>query len=348
MFVDEAYVDVQAGRGGNGAVAFRREKYVPLGGPSGGNGGRGGDVILVATRNAHTLSRFRHVRRLKAVDGRPGGPKDMTGATGADERVNVPLGTVVYETESGDLLGDLTVEGQTLVVARGGDGGRGNASYTSSTNRAPRKFTPGREGDCLRLRLELKLIADVALVGFPSVGKSTIIAAMSNARPKIAAYPFTTLAPNLGVVKWRDYGELVVADIPGLIEGAHEGQGLGIQFLRHIERTKLIVHVIEVVPSAEDAVWEGRSPLDDLDVIAGELRAFNSDLASRPAIVVLNKVDLPDARAAVEGLRAIIEGEREMIFVPISAATGEGLGELKDVLGRAIVQGDTRLTRAKS
>jgi GTPase len=348
MFVDEAHVDVQAGRGGNGAVAFRREKYVPLGGPSGGNGGQGGDVVFVATRNAHTLSRFRHIRRVKAADGRPGGPKHMTGASGEDERVQVPLGTEIYDAESGELLGDLTDDGQVIVVAQGGGGGRGNASYASSTNRAPRKSTPGREGDCLRLRMELKLIADVALVGFPSVGKSTIIAAISNARPKIAAYPFTTLAPNLGVVRWRDYGELVVADIPGLIEGAHEGQGLGIQFLRHIERTKLIVHVIEVVPSAEDAVWQGRSPVADLDVIAAELKAFNSELASRPTIVVLNKVDLPDTREAVEGLRAIIEGERQMIFVPISAATGEGLGELKDVLGRAVVEGKRSIGRSES
>ncbi len=339
MFVDEAKIEVIAGRGGDGMVAFRREKYVARGGPNGGDGGRGGDVIVVATDNASTLHDYRHQQRIKAESGRPGGPKNMTGRDGKDAVIEVPVGTIVRNAETGQILGDLTTNGDRLVVAEGGDGGLGNTRFKSSTNRAPRKATPGRPGEELTLELELKLIADVGLVGFPSVGKSTLIAAISSARPKIGAYHFTTIVPNLGVVNWKNAEPFVVADIPGLIEGAHEGQGLGTQFLRHVERTNLIVHVLEVVPTIEGQE-DTRDPIRDYEAICQELEKFNADLLDNPQLVVLNKIDLPFVADELERVRKHFEEELELPFLAISAATGENIDEFKDLLSQGVSRGD--------
>lgn len=343
MFVDEAEIEVLAGRGGDGIAAFRREKYVARGGPNGGDGGKGGDVILEATHNANTLHDFRHKRRIRAENGKPGGSNNMTGRDGEDVVIQVPVGTLVNDLETGECLADLTESGQTFVVARGGRGGLGNQNFKSSTNRAPRKCTPGKPGEEKKLKLELKLIADVGLIGFPSVGKSTIISVISSAQPKTAAYPFTTLVPNLGVVKWKNSEPFVVADIPGLIEGAHEGQGLGIQFLKHVERTNLLVHVIEVCPKLEGHE-DGRDPIKDFEVICEELRRFNSELAESPQLVVLNKVDLPFVEEAEEELRAYFEG-KGYPFLAISAVTRQGLEELQDHLAEAVSQGEFGMPR---
>lgn len=339
MFVDEAQVEVIAGRGGDGMVSFRREKYVARGGPNGGDGGKGGDVIVVGTHNASTLHDFRHKQRIKAESGRPGGSNNMTGRNGEDAIIEVPVGTLIYDVETGELLADITESDQRVVVAKGGDGGMGNFRFKSSTNRAPRRATPGHPAEERTLKMELKLIADVGLVGFPSVGKSTIIAAISSARPKVGAYPFTTLVPNLGVVQWKNMQSFVVADIPGLIEGAHEGQGLGIQFLKHVERTRLLVHVLEVTPSMEGQEDE-REPIKDYEVILEELEKFNPELLDRPQLVVLNKVDLPFVQEELERVRAHFEDELGLTFLPISAATGENLDEFKNLLGEAVATGD--------
>lgn len=341
-FVDEAEIRVMAGRGGDGRVSFRREKYVPRGGPNGGDGGKGGDVVLVATRNAHTLAEYRHKRHIKAKHGEHGGTNNRTGADGEDAIVRVPVGTIVWDAENGGQIADLTTDGERFVVAVGGDGGLGNTQFKSSTRRAPKTATSGHPGETRELRLELKLIADVALVGYPSVGKSTIIAALSNARPKIGDYPFTTLVPNLGVVKFGNFGEYVIADVPGLIEGAHEGQGLGIQFLKHIERTNLIAHVLEVTPQLEGHETE-RDPIADFDRLQSELEKYNPDLLERPTIVVLNKIDLPFVQEREGELRAHFEDEG-YDFIAISAATHQGLDELRERLGEAVSTGefDTR------
>lgn len=338
MFVDEAQIEVLAGRGGDGVVSFRQEKYINRGGPDGGDGGKGGDVIFEATHNANTLHDFRHKRRIKADSGRPGGKKNMTGANGDDVLIQVPVGTIITAADTGEILGDLTQSGQRVIVARGGDGGRGNARFKSSTNRAPRKSTPGYPGEERILNLELKLIADIGLVGFPSVGKSTIISAISSARPKIGAYPFTTLVPNLGVIDWKNGEAFVVADIPGLIEGAHEGQGLGTQFLKHVERTNLIVHVLEVTPQMEGHE-DGRDPIRDFEVILDELQKFNPALVESPQMVVLNKIDLPFAKTRLEELRNHFEEVVGLPFLGVSAATGEGLDELKDRCQEAVARG---------
>ncbi len=338
MFVDEAKIEVAAGRGGDGITSFRREKYVPRGGPDGGDGGKGGDVILVASTNQHTLSDFRHQRRLKAGNGRPGEGANRTGANGDDRVVEVPEGTLIYDDETGELLVDLIEEGQRFTVAHGGDGGRGNARFKSSTNRAPRRSTSGFDGESRMLRLELKLIADVGLVGYPSVGKSTIISTVSSARPKVGAYPFTTLTPNLGVVQWTPMDEFTIADIPGIIEGAHEGKGLGIQFLKHIERTNVIVHVLEVLPEAE-AEASGRDPIADFEVLRRELAKYNSELLERPELVCLNKIDLPYVAERAEELRAYFEDELGLPFVAISAATRQRMDAFTKMLGHAVKEG---------
>lgn len=335
MFVDEAKVYVRAGRGGDGMVAFRREKYVPRGGPAGGDGGRGGDVIVVAKNGLNTLAEYRFRRHVNAPNGKPGGPKNMSGKSGDALYMEVPVGTLIYNDETGELLADLTEENQEVVIAEGGKGGLGNQHFVSSRNRAPRKATPGKEGDELTLRMELKLLADVGLVGFPSVGKSTLIAAVSNARPKIAAYPFTTLEPNLGVVGWRDFKEYIIADIPGLIPGAHEGLGLGIQFLKHVERCQVLLHVIEVTPQLDDHP-DDRDPIGDYHTLCDELSQFNTDLLDRPQMVVLNKIDLPYVQEQEPALRAYFEGELGMTFMTISAASHTGLDELKDYLGELV------------
>ena len=334
MFVDEANVSVHAGRGGDGMVTFRREKYVARGGPAGGDGGRGGDVVLEASDRCNTLADFRHTPALRAQNGRPGGPNRRTGRGGEDKVAVVPVGTIVTDTQTGEIVADLTKPGERVVVARGGDGGFGNARFKTSTNRAPRKATEGWPGEERELHLELKLIADVALVGYPSVGKSTLIAALSNAKPRIADYPFTTLTPNLGVVKFGDFGEFVIADVPGLIEGAHEGHGLGIEFLKHIERTRLIAHIIEVRPETV----QDRDPLTDFERITSELEAYDPEVASRPTLVVLNKLDLPDTQARLDELAAEF-ARRGLPFLAVSAATTENLDTLRNRLGEAVSRG---------
>ena len=316
-------------------VAFRREKYVPRGGPAGGDGGKGGDVVFIATSEVNTLAEFRHRRHLRAEQGSHGGPKQMTGKNGKDLIVRVPLGTLVFDAEDDSLLADLTEEHETFVAALGGRGGLGNQHFATSRNKAPRKATPGKPGEERSIRLELKLLADVGLVGYPSVGKSTLIAAISNARPKIAAYPFTTLVPNLGVVRWRDNREFVIADIPGLIEGAHEGHGLGIQFLKHIERTNLLVHVIEVTAQL-DGQEDEREPVADFERLRLELERFNPELLERPQMVVLNKCDLPHVQEEEARLRAHFEG-LGLPFMTISAAAHLHLDEFVEALGQRVL-----------
>jgi len=288
-FVDEATIDVKAGDGGNGCVSFRREKFIPKGGPDGGDGGDGGSVYLVADTGLNTLADFRYDRRFRAQRGENGSGRNCTGKSGVDLEVRVPTGTLVYDEDTGELLGDLVSAEQRLVVARGGFHGIGNARYKSSTNRSPRQSKPGTPGEQRTLRLELKLLADVGLLGKPNAGKSTLIRAISSARPKVADYPFTTLYPNLGVVRVAAHRSFVVADIPGLIEGAAEGAGLGIQFLKHLSRTGLLLHLVDVAP------LDSGDPVDDVHAIVNELEKFSVELGERERWLVLNKVDLlPD------------------------------------------------------
>ena len=321
-FLDEARILVKAGDGGNGCLSFRREKFVPRGGPSGGDGGRGGDVILVATAHQNTLLQFRYNPEHRAERGRHGEGSDCTGADGHTLEVAVPVGTVVWDEATGERLADFTEPGQRYVAARGGRGGRGNARFATSTHQAPTEHEPGRPGQERRLRLELKLLADAGLVGFPNSGKSTLISRISAARPKIADYPFTTLVPNLGVVQLENYRSFVVADIPGLIEGAHLGHGLGIQFLRHIERTRLLVHLVDVSDAS------GRDPVEDFETVLSELSSFSQDLASKPMIVVATKMDAAQDARRVASLRALAAA-RELGFFEISSATGQGIDALK-------------------
>ncbi len=317
MFFDEAKIYIKAGDGGNGCVSFRREKYVPLGGPNGGTGGRGGDVYLVVNPRHNTLIHFKKRSHFKAERGAHGRGKDQTGKRGQDLLIEVPPGTVAYDADTGQLLADLVEPGQRVLVARGGRGGRGNAAFTTSTNQAPRMAERGAPGEERWLRLELKLIADVGLVGMPNAGKSTLLSVISAARPKIAAYPFTTLVPNLGVVRVDDE-DFVAADIPGLIEGAHQGAGLGHQFLRHVERTRLLIHLLD--GAAPD-------PLADFDTINEELAQFNPKLADKPQIVVLNKMDLPQAQALWPLVKEDM-ANRELEAMSISAVTGQGVQAL--------------------
>jgi GTP-binding protein len=326
MFFDEAKIHVKAGDGGDGAIAFRREKYVPRGGPAGGDGGDGGDVILEVDPQLNTLAHFQKQVHFRAGRGTHGKGKNQTGARGEDAVVFVPPGTVVRDVATDDLLGDLTAPGQCVVVAQGGRGGRGNASFVSSTRQAPRLAERGTPGEKRWLRLELKLLADVGLIGMPNAGKSTLLAAVSAARPKIADYPFTTLQPNLGVVTVNDEYDFVLADLPGLIEGAHAGAGLGHQFLRHIERTRLLVHMLD---AADD------DPLHHFDQINQELRLFKPTLADRPQIVVLNKLDLPDAREHWPQVQAAMQA-RGLPAYAISAVTGEGVRELMARIGQIL------------
>lgn len=315
-FVDEVVLQVAAGAGGRGAVSFRREKYVPLGGPDGGDGGHGGQVVVEAVPGAGTLSRYRDRRRHVAADGAAGGKSMRSGRDGAELVLPVPAGTVVLDDESGNLLADLDRPGARVVVAAGGRGGRGNARFTSSTRRAPRLAELGERGASRRVRLELKLIADIGLVGRPNAGKSTLLAALTGAHPLIADYPFTTLSPNLGVAEMDGGRTLVIADVPGLIEGAHLGAGLGIEFLRHLERTRVLVHVVDASAGAE-AVGPA------IEEINSELRAFSPALAEKPAILAFNKLDVPQCRAAAE--LALLDHPGALA---ISAATGEGCADL--------------------
>ncbi len=332
MFVDEVRIQVKAGDGGNGCLAFRREKYVPRGGPSGGDGGRGGDILLYASEHYNTLLHFRFNPEHKAERGRHGEGSNRTGRDGVDVELPVPVGTVVYDDSTGELLHDFNTPNERFIIARGGRGGRGNARFASSTHQAPTEHEPGKPGEEKRLRLELKLLADAGLVGFPNAGKSTLISRISAARPKIADYPFTTLEPNLGVVKMDDLRSFVVADIPGLIEGAHLGHGLGVQFLRHIERTRLLVHLVDLSDET------GRDPVNDFDIVVGELASFSGQLAAKPMLVVGTKLDAaqdPERRASLERLAA----ERGLPFFAISSVTGEGLEALKHAMGERLLAG---------
>lgn len=320
-FVDEVTLEVAAGDGGNGCIAFRREKFVPLGGPSGGDGGRGGDVVFEAHERMTTLLDLRYRKVVRAERGEDGRGKDQFGKAGSDIRIQVPVGTQVFDAASGTLLADLDRPGAELVAARGGRGGRGNMKFATPHDRAPRRAEPGTPGERRRVRLELKLLADVGIVGFPNVGKSTLIATVSKARPKVADYPFTTLVPNLGVVSLGPDRSFVVADIPGIIEGASEGSGLGLRFLKHVERTRVLLHIITVDPDPE------REPLRDFDVLMDELQRFDARLAERTMIVAVSKLDLPEVREGFEAIRRGIES-RGFTVLGFSSATREGIEEL--------------------
>jgi GTP-binding protein len=330
MFIDEARILVKAGDGGNGCLAFRREKFVPRGGPSGGDGGRGGDVVLVSTEHQNTLLQFRFNPEHKAERGRHGEGSQRTGAEGRSLDVQVPVGTVVYDESTGERLYDFTQSGERFTVARGGKGGKGNARFATSTHQAPTEHEPGRPGDEKRLRLELKLLADVGLVGFPNAGKSTLISRISAARPKIADYPFTTLEPNLGVVQFADFRSFVVADIPGLIEGAHLGHGLGVQFLRHIERTRLLAHLVDVSDSS------GRNPVQDFETVMQELASFSDDLVKKPMILVATKMDAAQDAERVARLRKLA-AERGLACFEISSVTGQGIEALKFAMAERVL-----------
>ncbi|NPA16705.1 MAG: GTPase ObgE [Aquificae bacterium] len=322
-FVDKAKIYVKAGDGGNGCVAFRKEKFVPMGGPSGGNGGKGGDVVMVADPRMTTLMDFKHRIHFKAERGQHGSGGNKHGRKGEDLIIRVPVGTVVKDAETGELIADLTEAGQKVVVARGGKGGKGNAAFKSSTNQSPDYAEEGQKGEERWIDLELKLLADIGIVGFPNAGKSTLISVLSNARPKIADYPFTTLSPVLGVLK-LDYGKSVVlADIPGLIEGASEGQGLGHEFLRHIERTKGLIHLIDV------SDYRDREPDEAFEAINKELEKYSPELLEKPQIVVGNKIDILSDRTQLEKWKKYFE-ERGYTFIPVSLATLEGVDRLKE------------------
>lgn len=332
-FVDEARIEVQGGRGGNGAASFRREKFIPKGGPDGGDGGRGGSVWAVADRNINTLVDYRFEHSFRAQNGENGRGADCYGAAGSDIELRMPVGTLVRDADTGEVIADLSVDGTRCLLAAGGKGGLGNLHFKSSVNRAPRQMTPGEPGQFRSLVLELQVLADVGLLGLPNAGKSTLITAVSNARPKIADYPFTTLHPHLGVVRVGHEQSFVIADIPGLIEGAAEGAGLGHQFLRHLSRTKVLLHVIDVAPFDESA-----DPIASAHAIERELEKYDPALAAKPRWVVLNKIDLvpEEERAAlIERYRAEFSREGEPVFA-ISAATREGCGELVKALAQKL------------
>lgn len=323
MFADRATIYVKSGKGGDGHVSFRREKYVPNGGPDGGDGGHGGDVIFVVDEGLNTLTDFRHIRKYQAQSGEEGGKKNCRGKNGESIIIKVPEGTVIKEAESGKVIADMSGDNNRIVLLKGGRGGNGNQHYVTPTMQAPKYAQPGQPAKELTLILELKVIADVGLVGFPNVGKSTFLARVTNARPKIANYHFTTLNPNLGVVDLEDGEGFVIADIPGLIEGASEGVGLGYEFLRHIERTKVIIHMVDAAGS------EGREPLSDIDAINKELMAYNPDIARRPQVIAANKTDLmyEGENETIDKLRKAFEPKGIAVF-PISAVSGKGVKEL--------------------
>ena len=323
MFADRARIYVRSGKGGDGHVSFRREKYVPNGGPDGGDGGRGGDVIFQVDEGLNTLTDFRHVRKYKAVDGQEGGKRNCRGKDGEDIIIKVPEGTVIKEAESGKVIADMSGDNRRIVLLTGGRGGNGNQHYATSTMQAPKYAQPGQPARELELLLELKMIADVGLVGFPNVGKSTLLSRVTNARPKIANYHFTTIIPNLGVVDMDGAKGFVIADIPGLIEGASEGVGLGHEFLRHIERTRVIIHMVDA------AGTEGRDPIADIYAINKELEEYNMEIASRPTVIAANKIDaITDTENnPIDALKAEFEPKGLRVF-PISAVSGEGLKEL--------------------
>ena len=333
-FIDECTLRIEAGDGGNGSVAFRREKFIPLGGPSGGDGGRGGDVSLVAAPGMNTLLDLQHLQAIRAESGRNGQGKDCYGRSGSSKEIRVPLGTIVEDLDTQEILGEITHDGQTLLIARGGRGGRGNIHFATPTDRAPRRAEDGKLGKKRNLRLQLKVMADVGLLGFPNVGKSTLISTVSRARPKVADYPFTTLIPQLGVVKIpggtdEKTESFVLADIPGLIEGASQGAGLGIRFLKHVERTRLLLHLVTVAPEPE------RSPISDYQALRRELEAFDANLAARPEIVVMTQADRPEVREAHAQLKAAFEQLGVELFL-ISSVTHEQLDPLLQHIGRTL------------
>ncbi|HZE99650.1 MAG TPA: GTPase ObgE [Planctomycetota bacterium] len=329
MFRDEAKLKIKAGDGGNGWVSFRREACVPRGGPDGGDGGRGGDVILIADENYNTLYHLIHQPRFVATPGENGGSRQCSGRMGRDLEVRVPVGTLVRDLDKNVLLKDLARSGDRLVVCKGGRGGKGNQHFASSTNQAPRKAVPGGIGESRNIRLELKMIADVGLVGLPNAGKSTLISRISAARPKVADYPFTTLVPNLGIIRGKDYRDIVVADLPGIIEGAHEGKGLGDRFLKHVERTRLIVHLVDVSPEALKPAAEAYA------TIRKELESYSAVLAAKPEVVVATKMDATGSKKNAAKFKKKVKK-----LLEISAVTGEGLKELVRELFRASAPGD--------
>ncbi|MGA2715403.1 MAG: GTPase ObgE [Bryobacteraceae bacterium] len=329
MLVDEVRITIKAGDGGNGCLAFRREKYVPHGGPSGGDGGRGGDIAMVATKDRNTLLHFRFNPEYTAQRGRHGEGSNRTGHDGTSLTVQVPVGTTVFDDETGEQLFDFTEDGQTWIAAKGGRGGKGNARFATSTHQTPTEHEDGKPGEFRKLQLKLKLLADVGLVGYPNAGKSTLISRISAARPKIADYPFTTLEPNLGVVQLPDLRSFVVADIPGIIEGAHEGRGLGIQFLKHIERTKVLVHLVDMSET-------GRDPIHDFETLLVELESFDESLARRPMLVAASKMDVVQDPDKVKELRELAVA-RGLPFFEISSVTGQGIEALKFALAERVL-----------
>lgn len=330
MFVDRVVLDLAAGRGGNGIVAWRREKYIPKGGPCGGNGGKGGSLILKADTQVYSLEWFRNRRILKAENGRQGGPNCQQGRNGKDLILHVPCGTLVKDATTGEVLHDFTQDGEEWIICKGGRGGRGNDSFKSPTNRAPNTSTDGTEGQSCRVELELKLIADVGLVGFPNAGKSTLISELASVSVKIAPYPFTTLRPNLGFIQFEDLSRIFIADIPGIIEGAHRNRGLGFEFLRHIERTKLLLFILDA------SGIDGRDPVSDYKVLRSEIEAYNPEMLERPFLVVLNKIDTEEAVEHIKTFRKKKLVNKNQLF-EISAMRGDGLQELKAAI-REIIQ----------
>jgi GTP-binding protein len=326
-FIDEVKINVKSGDGGRGCVSFRREKFIPFGGPDGGDGGKGGDVVFETTPSLSNLLELRYRPHLKAERGSHGMGKDRHGKNGEDLTILVPVGTIIRDAETDEVMADLTKPGERILLLKGGRGGQGNARFATSTNKAPKFAQPGEPGEERWLRLELKLMADVGLLGFPSVGKSSLIAKVSAARPKIADYPFTTLVPNLGVVPYKNFRSFVMADIPGLIEGAHEGAGLGHRFLKHVERTDVLVHMLDLSWMPE------RDPVAEYQAINRELALFNPELAEKRQIIAVNKMDLPQVREALPQVLPWFEDQGLTVF-PISAATGEGIPELLDDIAR--------------
>jgi GTPase len=322
MFIDHAEIEVAAGKGGDGAITFRREKYVPKGGPSGGNGGNGGNIILKTDPNLFTLLDFRYKKKYKAQNGEPGGNSRKDGKFGEDVIIKIPVGTIVKSTQTGKVIFDLNQPDQSVVLAKGGKGGKGNSNFATPTNQAPRKAEPGKDGEALEIILELKLIADVGLVGFPNAGKSTLISTISAAKPKIADYPFTTLTPNLGIVKYKDYKSFTVADIPGIIEGAHEGKGLGLKFLKHIERTRILLFLIDITSDNYQR---------DYDILFNELKSYSKKLADKRKIVSLSKADIAIDRDLKKIVKRKLKNSDSPILI-FSSATGQGIPELLDYL----------------
>ncbi|MCD5415212.1 MAG: GTPase ObgE [Clostridiales bacterium] len=321
MFIDKAKIHLKAGKGGDGAVAFRKEKYVPAGGPSGGDGGKGGDIVFVVDEGMKTLMDFRYKKHYSAINGDDGSNRNMFGKAGSDLILRVPPGTIIKDEQTGETIADLTEKNDKKILVKGGHGGKGNANFATSTRQAPRFSKPGGKGEELTVLLELKLIADVGLIGFPNVGKSTLLSVVTSANPKIANYHFTTIIPNLGLVKTKHGDSFVIADIPGLIEGAHQGVGLGHAFLRHVERTKLLIHVLDI------AAIEGREPIEDYKKINEELKLYNEKLATRKQIIAANKMDITNSDEKLNQLKEFVFPEDIKVF-PISAVTGKGITEL--------------------